>query len=242
MQENQIIEQLNKLKQIKPRQEWVVLAKQQILSTRANVSVDKAKTDRSKFISIMDFIPSLFFQRQFAYALSGILIVTLGVFGFIYNNMSSQTIDLKQAASVSTAYDFNLVNQKLQQLAMVIKEGGPGGIAPAMDEFKSSVSNATQMFKKDIDSKDSASLKDVALNLRQIELRKDILVLSGLSIDESIKNEIKSAESVLVERMIEDFEKTTLTYEQQKVLAEIKDLYEKEDYSQALEKILLINK
>jgi hypothetical protein len=80
------------------------------------------------------------------------------------------------------------------------------------------------------------------LNLKQIELRRDILILSGLEIDESTKDQLESAEVMLVERMIEDLDKTTLTDEQQKVFGEIKDLYEKADYSGALEKILLLNK
>jgi hypothetical protein len=239
MTENQLIEQLNKLSQIKPRQEWVVLAKQQILSSCA-----KASENKSRMASIMDFIPSFFFQKQFAYALSGILIVTLGVFGFIYSNMSSQMAEPEQVASVSSVYDFNLVNEKLKQLALVIKEGGPGGIAPAMDEFKTSMSDAVLSLKKDVAEKDlsSVELKDVALNLKQIELRRDILILSGLEIDESTKDQLESAEVMLVERMIEDLDKTTLTDEQQKVFGEIKGLYEEADYSGALEKILLLNK
>jgi hypothetical protein len=63
-----------------------------------------------------------------------------------------------------------------------------------------------------------------------------------LEIDESTKDQLESAEVMLVERMIEDLDKTTLTDEQQKVFGEIKGLYEEADYSGALEKILLLNK
>ena len=56
--------------------------------------------------------------------------------------------------------------------------------------------------------------------------------------------EIKSlnnALAILAQNEITDLEKITLTEDQQEILKNVKDLYEKGDYATALEKILTIN-
>ena len=74
----------------------------------------------------------------------------------------------------------------------------------------------------------------------EVQKIKQLQTLTDLTGTPEIKS-LNSALAVLAQNEITDLEKTTLTENQQTILKDVKDLYDKGDYATALEKILTIN-
>ena len=65
--QEQLIESLNQLKGIKPRREWAVLLKSQILSEQKEVIV------KAQSVGFMDVISAIFAPKKLVYVLSSVL-------------------------------------------------------------------------------------------------------------------------------------------------------------------------
>jgi len=129
-----------------------------------------------------------------------------------------------------------------EELVHIAKENRTQNLAPAISEFKASISDAAKNLVESltIGSKDSA--KQIVQEVKKIQDNQKKLETLGVDIGQTQEaQELNSALQAIVESQIKDLEKTTLTEEQEGSLIEIKDLYEQQKYSDALERILLIN-
>ncbi len=77
MQEKQLINKLKELQQIKPRKDWVILVKNQILENKQVVQ------EKQKF-GFLALLSSLIYQRKLAYAFATLLFIMVGMFGFAH--------------------------------------------------------------------------------------------------------------------------------------------------------------
>jgi len=73
--EEQLIESLNQLKEIKPNKEWASLLKSQILAEEKNV------VQPARFVGIMDTLRFIFAPRKLAYSFAVVLFLAVGIFG-----------------------------------------------------------------------------------------------------------------------------------------------------------------
>lgn len=246
MTEKDLILKLNKLSTIKPNQEWVALTKNQILSSgikenKQNFGVQLMANWNSVFTMV--------YGRKLAYAFSALLLLAVGSLGIMkfYNPQSVKTVALHQTASLLSSNsqlqdNFVLANKKLQELTLAIRENKTSDINPAIDEFKQSVAMVAKNLNNENLTTSSQDLKEIASNIKKLKDGRKELVLSGLAINDTKESkDLDTAESVLVQRLINDLDKTTLTEEQQKKMTEIKELYANKDYGTALEEILTIN-
>lgn len=98
--EKQLIESLSQLKEIKPRKEWAVLLKSQILSEREVAPV------QAKSVGIMDIFQTVFSQRKLAYSFAVVLLLIFGAFGatrLLSDGNAERQVALKQnVAAIST--------------------------------------------------------------------------------------------------------------------------------------------
>jgi hypothetical protein len=254
MTDKDLILKLNKLSAIKPNQEWVTLTKNQIFNSEIkenNFSVIANKISlKEKFIVNFNVISSVFAGKKLAYAFSTLLLLVIGGLGIIkfttpdfstkVASLQSTTALLPVASQLQN--DFVMANKKLQELTLAIKENKAGTIAPAMDEFRQSVALVAKNLNNNISTQNTQDLKEIAVNIKKLKDGRKELVLSGLAINETKESkDLDTAESILVQRLINDLDKTTLTEDQQKKMLEIKDLYEAKEYGLALEEILTIN-
>ena len=76
--EKQLIESLKSLKEIKPRKEWAVLLKSQIIAEKQTETVI---SNPARFAGIVDTIFSAFSNRKLVYAFAAILVIVFGAFG-----------------------------------------------------------------------------------------------------------------------------------------------------------------
>jgi len=249
MQKSQVIQKLIGLKKIKPREEWASLLKSQILAEQTAESVHVQFSFADVVSSFKFQVSSFFFARKYAYAFATILLVAIGVLGFAQSTLPGDTLfqvkkitEQSQAALMGTDSLKNSVDnfkRRSQDLAKAARDNRTSNMPSAINEVRASISDVAKSIAQN-SSKDSQTIKDIAVIVAEIKSLENSKTLGDLAGTTEIK-ELNDALAPLVMREINDLEKTTLTEEQQKTLSEIKDLYEKENYSEALEKILLIN-
>lgn len=231
--EKELISKLQSLKNIKPRQEWAVLAKREILGG-------------NKVGAVKSWFPALTYQRKLAYSFATLLLIMFGMFGFAqYTKPGDLLFSVKKATEQSQAalsgqtnlrQDLASLGNRIKDLAQVTKEGRTANIPSAIDEVKQSAVKVTESLKNST-AKDPESAKELASEVRQI---KQLQSLADLTETPEIKS-LNDALANLVQNEITDLEKTTLTKDQQIKLKNAKELYDKGDYVTALEEILTIN-
>jgi hypothetical protein len=239
--EKKLIESLKKLKEIKPRKEWAILLKSKILAEQKKTGYPLGRP--VKTVSIMDVFSSVFFQRKLAYSFAAILFLVVGIFGFAqYTVPGDLLFPVKKLSEQSKAVligqtslkqDVAALSNRINDLAQVAKEGRKGSIPSAISEINANVSVLAKSLK-DNPVKDQQTLKDIATSL------KTLADIPGT--DLTANQDVKDLYQAIVQGQIADLEKTTLTDGQKSELLQAEDLYNQGKYTDALEKILLINK
>lgn len=254
MQEKQLINKLKELQQIKPRKDWVILVKSQILGANLAENTNTVKAvQKRNWLEILSFLPSLIYQRKLAYAFATLLFIVVGMFGFAQYTMPGDVLfsvkkltEQSQVAFVSQENqlqdNLKTANKRLNDLTQVVKDKKIQNIAPAIREFQASISSATKNLIDGIGQKDAQSIKYITLQIKKIEDNKKQLQTYGVDLEATQESkDLNNALAPLVKLEINDLEKTSLTEEQQKTMQTVKDLYADGKYSDALEEILTIN-
>ena len=233
----QLIEQIKSLKEIKPRKEWVVLLKSQILAEK-QLEINIVKRSEAKSVGVLDILYSVFFQRKLAYSFAVVLLMVLGAFGFAQNTVPGDLLfpvkkisEQSQAALTGhTGLKQNAVvlNNRINDLVQVAKAGKNNNISSAIDEIKA---NAIELAKdlEDNTADDPQTLKEIAVSL------KTLAAVPGTDLTNSLG--IGALYQIVAQQQIDELKKATLTVGQQEILVEVEDLYNKGNYSVALEKI-----
>jgi len=250
MNQKQLIEQLKTLKEIKPRKEWAVLLKSQILSPYTKVAIKVQKNQnvleaptperKLKSAGILDILSSVFLQRRLAYAFAVVLFLIVGVFGFAQYTMPGDLLfPIKKIAEQSQAalsgqiglkQNMANLNNRINDLAQVAKQGRVDNVPSAISEIDT---NASQLAKTLKDNPtDIQTLKEIAVSL------KTLANMPGT--DLTANQNVKDLYQTVVENQIADLQKSTLTEEQQTTLAQAEDFYSQGKYTDALEKLLFI--
>lgn len=231
MTEKELLQQIKQFKTIKPRNEWVVLAKSQVFAESAT----------AEKMSFFDFIASGSYKRNLAYSLATLALIMAGLVGFAQNTMPGDLLfPVRRIAEQSQAaltgqtglrQDVATLNNRINDLAQAAKQGRTGNIPSAINEINTKASELAKTIKEH-PVEDTATLKEIAVSL------KTLADVQGTDLSET--PEVKDLYQAVVENQIADLEKTTLTEEQGQKLIEIKALYEEGKYIDALEQILTI--
>lgn len=235
MTEKQVISKLRELRQIKPKKDWVFLTRAQILGSIGQTLI----TEQISTISSVGRYLRMIFQYKPTYAGLVAIFIFFGLFEVSQNSLPGdflypikkitergQTVFVSEEEKPSI--QLKLVNERLEDLTKAPAKN----LAPAINEFQTSVSRAT----KEITKIKKLDIKKIAQEAKKLEENKQKVVALGVVIGET--EELDNALVQLVEREIKDLEKRTLTEEQEQVLAEAKKDFENGNYSQALIKIL----
>jgi len=230
MEEKELIVKIRELRQIKPNQDWVIFNKRQILT--------KEPSGEFKFLQF-------FLLRPFSISLM-IIFVVFGVFGFAQNSLPGDLLypikkitEKSQIVFVSekekSKIDLELINKRLEELNQITQKNKVKKIAPAINEFQSSISKAA----KNLIKSKNVDKKIVEETKRIVETKETIERTLGTNIGG--EEEVENISKVVVERLIKDLEKRTLTESQERIFKEVKNFFENENYSEALIKILELN-
>lgn len=223
MTEKELIKKIKQLKKIKPRKDWVFLTKKEILGR-----------EEKKF----DF--SLIFSPKLAFSLISLFLLFL-LGGFLY---------------------YKIINLPLENSPENITKVEV--IVPALQGIQEKVVKATQELKKIEEPQKILKAKKIVQKTVKVgeeivseakKLKKEIQnsqtekkeeVLTALTKEisqtkEKFEEMEKTYQEMLaekVERLIEELEESSLSAQQKEIFEKAKRDFEKENYSQALEKIL----
>jgi len=148
--EKQLIGKLQELRQIKPSEDWVVFTKNRIFASETETRV-------SVGFSFIDFLRELqrgerfVFRHKPAFAFALAMVILIGVFGFAQNSVPGDTLfsikkitEKSQAVFVSekdlAKYDLGMAGKRLDDLFKIAEENEVKNLAPAINEYKESVS------------------------------------------------------------------------------------------------------
>lgn len=229
-----LVKKIQVLKQIKPRKDWVILTKSQILRQEPSL--------------IEQFSSSLeaYFQYKPAFATLIALMVLIGSFGFAQNSLPGDAlyplkkiVERGQAIFVSKkelpSYNLEIANKRLEELTKIAQTNQVRKLAPAISEFQANVSQAAENLGKTREP----DVKEIVVETKKLEKNKEKIEALGVVIGET--KELDNALAQLVEREIKDLEKRTLSESQEKIVVQIREDFELGNYNQALEKILLLS-
>ena len=230
MMEKELIGKLRKLRQIKPRKDWVSLTKSQILGEEPGFT----------------FFP--YFKP--AFAVLTVVFIFLGTFGYglVKNSLPGDLLYVirkvaheGQAIFVSEkekpAFQLKLANDRLEDLT----KASAKNLAPTINEFQANISAAAKNLAKiDATTTDSVVIKKIVEETKKLERGKQKVESLGVVIEGEETEEFAQALANMVGNLIEDLKTRTLTEEKEEILNQMKELFEEGKYSEALE-LYLIN-
>ena len=236
MEDKALISQLKGLKQIEPSNAWVVSVRKQIVG-------EQEKT------SFLNVFPVLFSAKKLAYASLTLILFVLGTLGFAQYTVPGdflfpvKKITESQASLLSgvnqTRNNLDIASRRLDDLTSVVRDNKTANLASAMQEMKDSIGEAVRSLSVEI--KDNpGSLRQVAMQVKQIEDKKKDLETLGVVMQNNEMMGLNNVLIILLQGEIASLDNASLNEDQQKELQEIKELYFNADYSEALEKVLMI--
>ena len=229
MTETQIIKKIKKLKAIKPRSDWVLLNKRQILG-------------EERRIELFPFLRPV-------YAGLFCLLFLAGLFEFSQESLPGDSLYYLKKITEKSQIIFSseeekprikleLVNKRLEELDQIVQENEARKLAPALKEYHAIASEAFESLERAMTTtSDPVVIKEIAEQTQKFEENKEKLTkiygIAGLESDEE-----SNPTKIVVEWLIRDMEETTLSEEDGLLFGEAKEDYEQGNYSQALVKIL----
>ncbi|MEI7425010.1 MAG: hypothetical protein WCK10_02745 [Candidatus Staskawiczbacteria bacterium] len=231
--QKQLISSLKQMNNIKPRKEWAVLLKSQILAEKS--SEVKTISQPATFAAVIN---AIFSPKKLSYSFAVILFLIVGVFGFSRYTMPGDLLfPVKKIGEQSVAtfsgqtklnQDILALDNRISELVQVAKEERMNNIPSAISE----ITEAAKVLKSNSVS-DPETIKKLAISL------KTLANIPGADLSET--SDVKDLYQAVVQAQIADLQNTTLTDAQLEIMTEVKELYLQGRYSAALEKILLIN-
>ncbi len=237
MTEKQLISKLQVLKQIKPRKDWVLLTKNEILKKEVITSQPAQANFTGFFSNVFKFADN----NKMAYSFAALLFVFAGAFGFTQYVLPPDALlsvekmtEQSQAAltgetDIKTA--FEIIKQKSQDLALV-KTQKDGNVSSATKELNDVTKNLT-----DAIAKDPSLAKEVAMGITN-----DQTLAAVFSVDD-LKKTSDILYKALDDQMIEEIQKSKATFTQQRqdAMEEVLGLYNEKKYTEAFEELVLMN-
>ena len=228
MTETQIIKKIKKLKAIRPRSDWVLLNKRQILGEERRVE--------------------LFPFLRPVYAGLFCLLFLVGLFEFSQESLPGDSLYYLKKITEKSQMIFSseeerprikleLVNKRLEELDQIAQENEVGKLAPALKEYRISVSEVKNLERAMSTTSDWMVVKEIIKNEEQLQTEYGV-VLGEVSKEESGFIPLWEQVKQEVERSIEYLKERSLNEEDKALFEEAEKYYEEGNYNESWEKIL----
>lgn len=244
MTEKDLILKIKQLKEIKPRQEWVVLTKQRIMAERQEVVMPN--TGKSFFANFTHITGAIFNHRFAVISLSAVFVFT-GLFASAQNSVPGDTLFLLRKVSERARSTFavkedaslNIVNNRLDDIIKIANENKTKRLEPALKEYNTSVSKVASEITKDNVKNNPEKVRKVVDNFREIENKVTEIHSLGIILNENPDLDVAFIE--LVTEQAKELEGMELNGGQAALLQDIQLFLSKEKYLNALDQILEVN-
>ena len=237
MQEKELVCKIKKLRNVKPSQNWVAFNKTKVLG----------ETPKANWVSVLEFFPGLIYKHsKLAFASLIIFGIVAGAFGFAQGALPGDPIYALKRVSEKARLVFvsekdlpyaqlGLANKRLEELNIIAQTNQVKKIAPAIQEFQASVSRAA----KDLAKAQNLDVAKTVSETKKIAEKKQEIESLGIVIGDT--PDLDSALLLLIQREIKDLQVSSLTDGQKTIFARAVADFEAGNYSDSLEKILLLS-
>jgi len=235
MTEKQLISKIKKLRNIKPDQDWVVFTKDNIMGKEKKFSFSALIND---FYKGERFV----FNHKPAFAFLTVLLIMIGLFGFSQNSVPGDSLfTLKKITEKGQGVlekdevkrNLALVDKRLDDLAKIAEDNDVNKLAPAINEYQETVSNVADSLEDN-----PKNIQEIVGTIKELEGKQEKIKSLGIEIGDNEK--LDNVLGQIVQNEINDLETKILSEEQEQELNQAKELFEQEEYSEALEKILTL--
>ena len=237
MEDKDIIKKIQKLRQVKPRKDWVVLTKQRIL-----------EEEKSSVFSLNELILGmrLVFQHKLAFATFVLILIILGTFGFAQNSVPGNILfSVKKMSergrgvftSDKLGRNFDITNKRLEELTQIAEENDVSNLAPAINEYQTSVSETAKNIGEKIKENPQAA-KGIVGEIKSLAQKTGEIKSLGVEIPGN--REMNEVIVEMLKTQVEDLENRSLMEEDIVVLEEIRKAIEEGRLDEALEKLVNI--
>ncbi len=232
MTENQLIEKIKGLKTIRPRRDWVLFNKKQILGETRKIEIFPFFRPVYAGLFCLLFVVGLFEFSQDALP---------GESLYYLKKITEKGQFILSSEKEKSKLNLELVNKRLEELDKIVAGNEIRRLAPALKEYQASVSDAAKNLARTMTTtSDPVVMKEIAQQTQKFEKNKEKLTkIYGIAGLES--SEESNPTKIVVEWLIKDLEGRTLNEEDELLFKEAKGDYEDESYSEALEKILKLS-
>jgi hypothetical protein len=234
MTDQELINQIKSLKEIKPNQNWVSFVKSEILNQEEKHSITFAE------------LVSRMFQPRFAFAPVMVLMLLVGI-GLAKDSLPGDALySVKKVTEKGEAmffvskdqlpnYKLEMANRRLEELTKIAQINEVKRLVPAISAFQANMNEAASNLTETKD----VNIQEIVNQTKKIAENREKVEALGIVIGET--DNFDNALKQLVEREINTLDNQILNEDQQIILTEIKESYDAGLYSQALEKILLLS-
>ena len=261
MNEQEFIQKIKALKQIKPDDGWIALTKSQILAQNQPTQV---KQDRVPAIYVLKhmFRPMTLAPIALSFVVGLFLLGQLSLPGDTLRPVKKITETTQETLvrqENKSEFYLDLAGKRANELKQVAAAHQPQKLSPAIQECQASIKRATESLVEA--TKEPEPEQVVVLVQKMVELKQTIQEIEqDLDIEigeigeleettmaclnqgiETTENKLENTRYLLVSQQIENLENSSLTEEQEIILKEVKQLYEDGNYSEALRKIFPIS-
>ncbi len=228
MIKSQLVRKIRQLKKVKPKKDWVLLTKTQILGQETTFNL-------------------LPFLRP-AYAGLFALLLLAGLFEFSQGALPGESLYyfkkivekgqiILSSEEERPRMNLELANKRLEELNQIVQKNEVRKLAPAMDEFRANVSAAA----KNLTNVKKIS-KEIVVQIQKLEENEEELgKILATKVGNEEYEEYNIALAQLVERQILEMEEKTLSKDDEVILKAARQDFESGDYSEALIKILVLS-
>lgn len=204
MTEKELLQNLQQLKEIKPRKDWVFLTKQNIFA-KERLEQEETSTIIT-FSEILNYLRFIFSNNKLAVASLSLVLIFGGVFAVAQNSVPGDVLySLRKATEQAQMsfipekeyeiYEFKIVNNRLEDLLKVSQNNSVKNLAPAIEEYETSASQMAQrVVKNNTVKKDPEEIKKAIVDIENIKTKVLEIESLGVLIDNS---EIEKSGKVL---------------------------------------------
>ena len=231
MQEKELIGKLIELREIKPDKDWVSFNKKELF-----------KGEDKGFAFFPGFKPAFAGFMVFFLMLGGVS------YGLVKNAMPGdflysvrKAIHSGEAIFVSkddqSAFQLKLANDRLEDLV----NASAKNLAPTMNEFEANISEAVRNLGiMQVSTSSPETIQKLVKETRKLEENKEKVEALGVVLSDKETSELNEAFKKIVDNLITDLEERELDDQKFGILVKMKELFDEEQYSEALE-LYLVN-
>lgn len=248
MEDKELLAKLSHLKEIKPREDWVVLTRQRIIEN--NFEPSKLALQKGRFWGMVEEVGGLMarYMAKPAFVIPALACLVAGgaVWQGAFTSLPGDTLYPLRAAleqvplRLSTeeerpAREFARAQQSLADLKAVAERNKVKNLPLAIQEFEANASRISEGFIAIVENQPEKALQASRQVVQLQKEKSEVEKILGTKIGEEQEEEIENATRRLVEYEFSYLETRSLTQEQEKLFESAKTSAAEGDYATALE-------